>query len=391
MADGVRLHRMKTSDRLAAAAARGERLFRAPGRVNIIGEHTDYSAGFVLPTNTGLYTWVTATPRNDRRIRVHANNFDASESFDLDDIKPRGNPGWIDYVRGVAGELEQGGATLVGADLSIDGEIPIGGGLSSSASLELAVAAAMLGMSDRALPAPQIAALCQRAEQRYAAVNCGIMDQFSVICGEREQAMLLDCRTLETEFVRLPDDLALVVTDSGVKHALPDSGYNDRHDECRRAVRLLNEVEASIDTLRDASLELLEREKSRLGKPLFQRARHVVSEIGRVHEAFTALREQKLETLGELVRASHASLRDDYEVSCDEIESLIAITDGIDGVLGSRMIGGGFGGCVLSIAHTENVQNVIGQIRESYGRVLGEEPWVHAVTPADSAGEVTAA
>jgi len=391
MVAGTGLHRMKTSDRLAAAKTRGERLFRAPGRVNIIGEHTDYSAGFVLPTNTGLYTWITATPRKDRKIHVCANNFNASESFDLDDIEPSGDPGWIDYVRGVASELEHDGATLVGADLSIDGEIPIGGGLSSSASLELALAAAMLGISDQALPAPQIAALCQRAEQRYAAVNCGIMDQFSVACGEKEQALLLDCRTLATEFVRLPDDLALVVTDSGVKHALPDSGYNDRHDECRQAVCILNEVDASIDTLRDASPELLEREKERLGKPLFQRARHVVSEIGRVHEAFTALGDKNLETLGELVRASHASLRDDFEISCDEIETLVAIADGLDGVFGSRMVGGGFGGCVLSIARTENVRDVISRIRESYGKVLGREPWVHTVTPADSAGEVTAA
>jgi len=382
---------VKSSDRLAAAIASGERVFRAPGRVNIIGEHTDYSDGLVLPVNTGLYTWVTARPRDDREIHVHAMNLNSFDSFGLDDIVPARNPGWIDYVKGVAHELEHAGARLTGAILSIDGDIPIGGGLSSSASLELAVARTLLSLADQHMPASQIARVCQRAEQRYAAVNCGIMDQFSVVCGRRNQAMLLDCRSLETQYVGLPEDLTLIVTDSGVKHDLPDSGYNERRAECRQAVRILSEMDTSITSLRDVSIELTDRERERLGTLLHQRSRHVVSEVRRVREAFSALKTGDLARLGELVRSSHASLRDDFEVSCDEIEALVGIADACDGVLGSRIVGGGFGGCVLSIARKEDERRIMERIVEAYGRILGRDPWIHAVTPASPAGEVTEA
>ena len=386
---------MKSSDRLLAASGSARRLFRAPGRVNIIGEHTDYSDGLVLPVNTGLYTWVAARPRDDREVRVATKTFGESDSFDLDDIAPGGDPNWTDYIRGVARELENAGAKLIGADLSIDGDVPIGGGLSSSASLELALASALLGLADQEMPATQAARVCQLAEQRYAAVNCGIMDQFSVACGRKNRAMLLDCRSLETQFVRLPDDLALIVTDSGVKHALPGSDYNDRHDECRQAVQVLN---AGNTWLRNQLIggyvvlgdrESFEREKERLGNLLYRRSRHVVSEIARVHEAFTALEIGDLARLGELVRASHASLRDDFEVSCDEIERLVEIADACEGVLGSRMVGGGFGGCVLSVARRGDERGIMSNIADTYGKILGSDPWIHAVTPAFPAGEVT--
>ena len=379
---------MKSSDRLLAATALGERLFRAPGRVNIIGEHTDYSDGLVLPVNTGLYTWVTARPRKDRRVCVTAKNFSETGSFDLDDIEPGRNAGWIEYAKGVARQLEEDGATLIGAEMAIDGEIPIGGGLSSSASLELALASALLGLADQHMPASRIARACQLAEQRYAAVNCGIMDQFSVGCGRKNQAMMLDCRSLEPQFVALPADLALIVTDSGTRHALPDSGYNDRHDECRNAVKLLRTAHPGIARLRDVTAELIERERERLGELLYRRSRHVVSEIVRVRESFAALESGNLDRLGQLVRASHASLRDDFEVSCDEIETLVGIADACEGVLGSRMVGGGFGGCVLSIARKENGRGVMEHIVNAYEKVLGRRPWIHTVTPAVPAGEV---
>ena len=381
---------MKSSDRLLAAAANAERLFRAPGRVNIIGEHTDYSDGLVLPVNTGLYTWVTAKPREDRRVFVTAVNFGESDSFDLDDIEPRNDPGWIDYAKGVARQLEEGGAKLIGADIAVDGEIPIGGGLSSSASLELAIGTALLGLADQYMPASQLARACQLAERRYAAVDCGIMDQFSVACGRRNQAMMLDCRSLETRFVGLPEDLALIVTDSGTRHALPDSGYNDRHDECRQAVRILRAVDPGIEKLRDVDADLIGRERRRLGGSLYRRSRHVVSEIARVREAFTALVTGELCTLGNLVRASHASLRDDFAVSCDEIETLVGIADSCAGVLGSRMVGGGFGGCVLSVARKEDERRIMEDIVKGCEKEMGRSPWIHAVTPAFPAGEVTA-
>jgi galactokinase len=380
---------MNIAGRLEQARRKGARLFRAPGRVNIIGEHTDYSEGLVLPVNTGLYTWIEAMPRDDRTVTLRSKNLDAAGSFSLDELAPPGNPDWIAYVMGVMAELEREGIRLPGADLEIDGEIPLGGGLSSSASLEVAVASTILGLAGRSLPAARCAALCQQAEQRYAGVNCGIMDQFSVAAGKPGRAMLLDCRTLESEFVELPDTLAMIVTDSGAKHELADSDYNDRRDDCAEATRRLAELDASVSTLRDVSRDLLETGADRLGEKTYRRSRHVVTEIERVTKAFKAIGAGDLDELGALVSDSHRSLRDDFEVSCEEIEALVAIADSCSGVFGSRMIGGGFGGCVLSIVAVEYAAAVAAYIGDRYGRLLGKPPWIHTVEPAASAGEVT--
>ena len=256
---------MNVARRLELARSKGARLFRAPGRVNIIGEHTDYSEGLVLPVNTGLYTWIEAMPRDDRTVTLRSKNLNAAGCFSLDDLTPPGDPDWIAYVMGVAAELEQEGIRLPGADLEIDGEIPLGGGLSSSASLEVAVASAILGLAGRSLPAARCATLCQQAEHRYAGVNCGIMDQFSVAAGKPGRAMLLDCRTLESEFVALPDTLAMIVTDSGAKHELADSEYNNRRNDCAEATRRFAEFDSSVSTLRDVSCELLKTGADRLG------------------------------------------------------------------------------------------------------------------------------
>lgn len=380
---------MNITERLEQASRKGARLFRAPGRVNIIGEHTDYSEGLVLPVNTGLYTWIEAMPRDDRIVTLRSKNLNAAGSFSLDDLTPPGNPDWIAYVMGVAAELEREGIRLPGADLEIDGEIPLGGGLSSSASLEVAVASAILGLVGRSLPAARCAALCQQAEHRYAGVNCGIMDQFSVAAGKPGRAMLLDCRTLESEFVPLPDMLAMIVTDSGAKHELADSEYNDRRNDCAEAAARFTEFDSSVSTLRDVSCELLKTGADRLGDRIYRRSRHVVTEIERVTKAFNAIGARDLDELGALVSASHRSLRDDFEVSCEEIEALVAIADSCTGVLGSRMIGGGFGGCVLSIVAVEYAASVAANIGDRYGRLLGKRPWIHAVEPAACAGEVT--
>lgn len=381
---------MNAAERLERASKKSARLFRAPGRVNIVGEHTDYSDGLVLPVNTGLYTWIEARRRDDRVVNVRSANLDGTGSFSLDDGKPGGDPGWVAYVKGVAAELEQEGIRLPGADLEIDGEIPLGGGLSSSASLEVATASTLLGLAGRSLSTAKVAALCQRAEHRYAGVNCGIMDQFSVAAGRSGQAMLLDCRSLEYGFVRLPENLAIVLTDSGAKHVLPESGYNDRHRECADAVSRLAEAGAAIATLRDVSPAALEECRERLGDTLYRRSRHVVTEIARVRAAFDALAAGDLVTLGMLISASHLSLRDDFEVSCDAVEALVEIADSCEGVFGSRMVGGGFGGCVLSIVAADQVDAVEASIRKRYGQRLGQIPWIHKVTPALGAGEVTA-
>ncbi len=367
------------------------RRFHAPARVNIIGEHTDYNDGLVLPTTTALFTSVTAVPRPDRIIRIESREMRNVQSFDLDNIEPAKNPGWIDYAKGVAAELEAEGIHLQGANLEIESRIPLGGGLSSSASFELAVATALLRLADRSLPGPSLATICQRAEIRYAGVNCGIMDQFTVACCKRGNSILLDCRSLDAEQVAIPQSAGMLIIDSGVKHRLPESAYNKRLDECAEAVNILSQDAPQIVALRDLKMDMLEMQKDRLGDLLYRRCRHVVSEIQRVRDAFAALQAGDLSNLGKLISASHASLRNDYEVSCDEVDQLVAIADQSPGVLGSRMIGAGFGGCVLSLVESDNIDEAARQVRQKYEDLTGDEPWMHIVQAADPAREIVRA
>jgi galactokinase len=366
----------------------GARLFMAPGRVNIIGEHTDHNDGLVLPTNTALYTRLTVTPRMDRTVQAVAENFDDKQSFSLDDIRRSDRPGWLDYLKGVAALLQAEGVRISGADITISGDIPLGSGLSSSASLELATAVALLEISGATMPAENIALLCQQAEHQFAGVQCGIMDQFSVACCNRGEAMLLDCRNLNTTPVPLPDNLGMLLTDSGATHRLTDSGYNDRAAECQQAVELISAVDPEIQSLRDLPPSSLAKYADQLGDTLYRRSRHVVSEIERVTDACVALRASDIDKLGQLISASHASLRDDFEVSCSEIESLVEIADACNGVTGSRMVGGGFGGCVLSVMPANKLEEAADQITAEYGAIIGKTPWVHVVSSADPAGEV---
>lgn len=364
------------------------RQFRAPGRINIIGEHTDYNDGYVLPVNTSLYTTVAATPRDDGMIKVTTRTLDEVGDFRLGAYRRDGSPQWLSYIIGVAAELDAAGAPLTGADLEIDSSIPIGGGLSSSASLELAVAHALTGLAGVDLECKALAAACQRAEIGFAGVNCGIMDQYSVACGESGKAMLLDCRSLDAKSVELPREVSLVVIDSGVAHQLPASGYNNRADDCAAAVRSMRNSGADVSSLRDASLDDLEAHKKVLGDLLYRRARHVVTENARTLDAYAALEAGDIDRLGALVDGSHASLRDDYEVSCDRIEALVELTSRCDGVKGSRMVGGGFGGCVLAIVENPATDMVIEKIRTDYGKSIGRTPWLHVVAAADAAGEI---
>jgi galactokinase len=359
---------------------------RAPARINIIGEHTDYNDGLVLPTTTALYTTVTVIPRSDRTIEAISSTVQEMQRFALDGIEPARSPGWIDYIKGVAAELLAAGIELRGADLEIRSDIPLGGGLSSSASFELAVAFALLENTGVTLPGPEIAKICQRAEKRFAGVSCGIMDQYAIACCDSNMAMLLDCRDLAVDQVAIPDSMRLLITDSGVKHRLPDSGYNTRSDECAEAVKLLAENEPQIAALRDLTMELLETQKQRLGDLLFRRCRHVVTENQRVGDAFASMQSGDIGNLGKLISASHASLRDDFEVSCDEVDQVVTIADASTGVLGSRMVGAGFGGCVLSLVQSDKIDQAARQIRQRYKDVYGSAPWTHIVRPADPAG-----
>lgn len=357
----------------------------APARVNIIGEHTDYNEGLVLPTCTGLFTRVGVTPRSDRTIRATTSTLGETASFSLDELAPGQSAGWVEYIKGVAAGLLDVGIALQGMDLKIDSDIPLGAGLSSSASLELAIAQAFLAVADSTLPADELAQLCQKAEHKFAGVQCGIMDQYALACAELGNALLLDCRSMHTVQVAIPSDLTFILTDSGVRHQLTDGDYNNRADECAAAVEILANPNSAVKSLRDVDVDMLASNKSELGEVLFKRCRHVVSENQRVRDIVVALEAEDLAQVGALLTACHASLRDDFAVSCAPIDTLVASANDSELILGSRMVGGGFGGCVLSACLSHNAAEAAAHVREAYAAANGEQPWQHQVVPAHPA------
>jgi galactokinase len=361
-------------------------LYRAPGRVNIIGEHTDYNDGFVMPMNTAVYAWVAASPRIEPLLRVHSVLFDQTIEFALDSIEPGGAPAWAEYAKGVASTLQDEGFELTGADLLIDGEIPLGGGLSSSASLEAVIAVALLGCSGLEADPMKVALMCQRAEHEFAGVPCGIMDQAVICACPEDHAIRLDCRSLEIKPILLPADLCLLVVDSGVKHQLSDGGYRQRRFECDFAIDLLRKREPGVASYRDVSLQMLDVHQAELGELPFRRARHAVTETLRVQEAESAMAGGKLQELGEILNASHASLRDDFMVSCNELDFLQQTAVQTLGVYGSRMVGGGFGGCTISLVDPAMLDEVRGRIVAAYAEYSGQAPWSHRVKSASPAG-----
>jgi galactokinase len=364
----------------------GGRLYRAPGRVNLVGEHTDYNDGFVMPMNTAVFTWVAIRPRADRRVIAHSVLFDETVEFECGSTGHAGSGGWPAYLEGVVRVLSEEGYALSGADLLIDGNVPLGGGLSSSASLETALAVAFLDSAGHPIDPARVALMCQRAENEYVGVKCGIMDQFVIAGGACNHAMKLDCRTLRFEHVALPDNLGILVTDTGVKHQLGAGEYNRRREACESAVAVLAAADPSVRALRDATPELLDRQREALGDTLFRRARHVVTENLRVHAAERALGAGDLEALGRLIDASHDSLRDDYEVSCAELDYLVANARRSAGVYGSRMVGGGFGGCIITLADSGRLPHIRTTLSRAYEEFAGRAPWQHVVEPAPPAG-----
>ena len=321
------------------------RVFRAPGRVNLIGEHTDYNDGFVMPVAIEFATRVAIASRADRLVRVFSRNFEAGFEFDLDEPRPERRADWTDYVRGVAVTLEYAGHRLRGADLLIRGEVPMGSGLGSSAAIEVAAALALLAVSGLALEPLEVARLAQLAENTFVGMRCGIMDQFASCHGREGSAVLLDCRSLEYRLLALPAEVRLVIANTMVKHELASSEYNRRRADCEAAARGLG-----VRALRDATLDQLERWKDRLGEAAYRRARHIISENARVEEAAVALERTDLATFGRLMGESHRSLKEDYEVSCPELDLMVELAGRLPGVHGARMTGGGFGGAVLLLA-----------------------------------------
>jgi galactokinase len=378
----------RLEDQFRRAFGRTPRLFRAPGRVNLIGEHTDYNDGFVLPAALELSTTVAIAPRADRGMRVRSLLSRETVTFDLDDADAQPSHHWSDYVRGVAIMLERAGHRLRGADLLIASDVPVGSGLSSSAALEVSTGFALLTLAGFAIDRKQLALTCQRAENDFVGMRCGIMDQFVSCHGIAGHALLLDCRSLDYRLVPIAPAVRLLICNSMVHHKLAGSEYNLRRQECERGVALLAPVLPAIRALRDVTLEQLEANRERLPELTWRRCRHVVSENDRVLRAGVALMEGRLDEFGRLMVQSHASMRDDYEISCREIDLLVDLALGCEGVLGSRMTGGGFGGCTVSLVEAGAVERVRERVASEYTKATGLRPEIWVCSPGAGAGAV---
>ena len=366
------------------------RVFRAPGRVNLIGEHTDYNDGFVMPAALDFYTYVAAGARHDRKISVHSVDFDETVEVELEAVALGPTGHWSDYPCGVAALLFARGAITAGANLVIKGEVPIGAGLSSSAAIEVATAVSLLAFAGTDLGRREIASICQRAEHEYAGTKCGIMDQFISCFGQANRALLLDCRSLEFDTLPLPNGVRIVICNSMVKHALSGGEYNLRREDCEAGVRLLQRHFPDITALRDVTEAQLQRFSSEIPERIYRRCRHVISENARTLEAASALRNGDLSRFGELMFASHNSLRDDYEVSCHELDLLVELARQGDGVFGARMTGGGFGGCTVNLVSAEAVGQFQTRLSQEYQTETGIQPAIYVCAASDGAGEVGA-
>ncbi|MDQ7851109.1 MAG: galactokinase [Armatimonadota bacterium] len=352
--------------------AEPEILCRAPGRVNIIGEHTDYNQGLVLPAAIDRYVFVAARRCAGPVLHWYAADLDEEVILPADRPQAPPAPRWARYIQGVAGELLRAGVRLHGMMAAVGGDLPAGAGLSSSAALEVAVALALLAVAAVHLERRQVALLAQRAEVEFVGVRCGIMDQFAAALSSPGCALFLDCRSLEYRHVPLPPSLVLVVCHTGVRRALQDSAYNQRRQECEEAAALLRRIRPQIRSLRDLDLDDLPLLEG-LPYPLGRRARHVVTENRRVREAMAALERADVAALGGLLAASHASLRDDFAVSIPELEAMKAAADAAPGCLGARLVGAGFGGAVLALVQRAAATAFVGAAAAAYQASTGRE------------------
>src|SRR5579864_3468991 len=374
------------ADRFEQAHGTHPLIFRAPGRVNLIGEHTDYNDGFVMPAAIGFYTWVAASQRADRNLHIHSDEFSETLTLSLDELAGPPRHHWSDFVRGVAAVLQSSGQHLSGANLMIEGQVPIGAGLSSSASLEVASALALLSAARSEVAPFELVKICQRAEHEYVGTRCGIMDQFIAVFGRSAHALKLDCRSLDYEVLPIPPGVRLVICNSLVKHELAAGEYNRRRADCEAGVRILQQYLPKVRALRDVGIAELEKYRQQLPDVVSRRCRHVVSENDRVLTAANALSAGDLPRFGQLMYQSHRSLRDDYEVSCRELDLLVEIASECEGVYGSRMTGGGFGGCTVTLIHSEAAESFQIRIAEAYKKATGTIPDVYVCSATEGAG-----
>jgi galactokinase len=367
--------------------AEGLTVVRAPGRVNLIGEHTDYNGGFVFPMAIEFDMVLAARKCTDQIVKIHSVDYGSTVEFTLDSpITYDRRELWSNYLRGVLWAMQGAGASLEGMEIAFLGTIPQGSGLSSSAALEVATAIAVRHLTGFKISLPDLALLCQKAENEFVGMKCGIMDQFISMLGEEDHALLIDCRTLDYE--PIPLDLGsyqILICHSGVKHSLVDSAYNQRRQECETGVRILASHFPQVQALRDANLEMLGDCAAVLPPVIYKRCRHVITENERVLKSTKALKAGDLVGFGQFLNQSHDSLRDDYEVSCSEVDLLVDLARKVDGVLGTRITGGGFGGCTVNLIKGEAVEEFTARVIPAYQKETGIEAQVYTSTAASGA------
>lgn len=361
-------------------------IVRAPGRVNLIGEHTDYNDGFVLPMAIDRAVWIALRPRTDRRVSVHSLDLGLAADFELDSLTRGGDARWAEYLQGVAHELQVEGFKLPGWEGVVTGDVPRGAGLSSSAALEVATARAFASISGFAWDAVRIARICQRAENDWVGVKCGIMDQAVSAAARAGNAFFLDCRTLEYEHVPLPKDVAVAVMDTSTRRGLVDSAYNERRSQCELAAQFFG-----VKALRDVSVEELEergKKKEGIEDVVWKRARHIVTENARVLKAVEAMRAGDSSTLGKLFNESHASLRDDFEVTSDALNWMVEIAQSQPGCFGARMTGAGFGGCAVAVVRREKAGAFAEAVGAEYRLKSGKEAGIFVCEAGEGASVI---
>ncbi len=352
-------------------------IFVAPGRVNLIGEHTDYAEGFVMPAAIDFATLAAISPRTDTQVVLYSENYGEEFSFQANALPAQRTGRWVDYPLGVLSELARLGHTIPPLSLTLWGDIPLGSGLSSSASVEVATAVAITALLGIAIPGPALARLCQRAENLFVGANCGIMDQFISANGAANHALLLDCRDLSFRLAPIPENLALIIANTMVKHSVAGVGYTSRRASVEEACAILAIHRPEIRFLRDATVEDLAQWGHEIPAESLKRARHVITENNRTVAAAEALLHQDLPTLGRLMHEAHISYSQDFEASCPEADTMVELAQDLPGLIGARLTGGGFGGCTINLVEIDRAESFRHELKSRYRHATGIEPEIH--------------
>lgn len=364
------------------------RVFAAPGRVNIIGEHTDYSDGFVMPAAIDFATLAALSLRTDGKVVIRSENYDEQVTLPANNLPARASRHWSDYPLGVLAVLRQEGVQIPAFSLTLHGDVPLGAGLSSSASVEVATMVAVLSLAQVEIPLPRVAQLCQKAENSYVGASTGIMDQFIACCGAKDHALLLDCRTLDFRLAPIPSNVSLVISNTMVKHSHAGGEYNTRRAEVEQGTAILHRLRPEIHKLRDATTDDLEKWGREMPSAVLRRTRHVITENQRTLAAAAALEQNDLQRLGRLMYEAHASYRDDFEGSCPEADVLVELASKEPACIGARLTGGGFGGCTVNLVYTENAREFADSLQLGYKKATGIDADIYLCRASAGASEV---